>query len=375
MIWGVSEKMDTFREFKVVRKIVENEVITSFYLKPCDGMPLSRFKPGQFLTLRIEDEATGSPITRTYSVSSSPLELDYFRISVKRELAPAGQPELAPGMFSNYLHDRVEEGASIMLREPAGHFYLNEDSERPVVLLSGGVGLTPMVSMAHTLVRESTRKVWFVHACENGSTHAFGNEIKALAEHTPQLKHHVCYRMPTEADVKGQDYDDAGYVTSSLLQSLLPLDDYEFYLCGPPPFMEAEFKNLINLGVREDRISYEFFGPATVLRRAEEVADESSQTVQPVVKPTAPPADSPQVTFAASDITATWNPEFESILEFAESLGLSPEFSCRAGICNTCSCKLSSGEVSYSEEPLDEPEQGNALICCSVPESDVVLDI
>ena len=365
----------SFREFRVVRKVYESEVITSFYLEPVDEIPLSRFKPGQFLTFRTEEAGTGEQITRTYSVSSSPLDQGYFRISVKRELAPVGQPELPPGIFSNYLHDQVEEGSSIMLRGPSGHFHLNEDSDRPVVLLSGGVGLTPMVSMAHLLAQQASRNVWFIHACENGKVHAFSDEVRALASQNPKLKIHVCYRAPTGEDVKGEHYDTEGFVTGKLLQEVLPLDDYEFYLCGPPPFMAAEFVNLINLGVREDRISYEFFGPATVLRRPEDVTRESSQTVQPVTKAASSPSGSPQVTFSASNITATWDPSFPSLLEFAESLGLAPEFSCRAGICNTCLCKLAEGEVTYSEEPLDHPETGSALLCCSVPSSNLVLDL
>ena len=366
---------DDFRNFTVASKVKENDIITSFYLAPVDGKPLPTFHPGQFLTFRQKIAGVDEKVTRTYSVSSAASESNHYRISVKREPAPVDQPELPAGLFSNYLHDQLNEGDEILARGPSGHFYLNEETARPVVLLSGGIGLTPLVSMAHALVAQAKRKVWFIHACENGAVHAFADEIKALAEQSTDFKHHFCYRKPVAGDVQGKAYDSEGFVSSATLQSLLPIGDYEFYLCGPPAFMAAEFENLIALGVREDRISYEFFGPATVLRRTDNESHESSQTVQPIAEVTAVSGDSPLVTFKASNISAQWDPKFDSLLDFAESLGLSPDFSCRAGICNTCSCKMESGDVNYSEEPLDEPESGSALICCSAPVSDLVLDL
>lgn len=355
------------RQYEVSRKVVESDVISSFYLRPPDDKPLEAFRPGQFLTLDLVS-SNGETVRRTYSLSCGPAVEDCYRISVKRE---------ANGVGSRILHDETEIGGHITIHDPKGEFVLSEDSERPVVLLSGGVGLTPMVSMLHALAEENRRDVYFVHACDSGNVHAFGEEVRALAKRSERILSHFCYREPGIDDVPGRDFDSEGFVTKDLLQQLLPLDDYDIYLCGPTIFMQRMYDLLSELGVKADRITYEFFGDGEPLERSAKIQamDNGSTPEVALPQPTAISSDTPIVTFSASGVQVPWLGEHESILDLAEASGLSPAFSCRAGVCNTCECSLRVGELRYIQEPLCEPDQGRALICCSIPIGDVVLDL
>ncbi|WP_332311479.1 2Fe-2S iron-sulfur cluster-binding protein [Mesorhizobium comanense] len=348
----------------------ENAIITSFLLEPVQAQGWRPYQPGQFLVFRIpvSEETAGAKeyVLRNYSVSGSSSVVGTYRISVKREAAPA--PGLPVGVSSCFLHDKVEVGDVLSAEGPRGDFVLDMGSDRPVVLVSGGVGLTPMVSMLHALASTPDRRVVFIHACENGDVHALREEVLALAATRPGITVHFCYRYPTERDGSDRKFHSEGVVSREMLQRLLPLDDYDFYLCGPPPFMQAVYATVRVLGVPKTRIAYEFFGPATVL-------DIAPPTV------TAPPkveiaADDKAVVveFRKSGVKAAWD-GVSSLLEFAEEQGLEPEFSCRAGVCSTCKSRLIDGEVSYFEEPLDELEPGEVLLCCSRPRGSVVLDI
>lgn len=359
----------TPRSYRVVRKVPESTVITSFYLEAADDELLAPFTPGQFLTFKIEGLAPGV-IWRNYSLSGSPEWKATYRISVKRE--PAADPAYVPGLVSNHLHDQVNVGDVLVARGPEGRFTLDTQSDRPVVLLSGGVGLTPLVSMMHALARQRGRSTTFVHACENGSVHALGAEVRALAAEFPNLRTCFCYRTPGAGDVEGRDFDAPGIVSRELLQLLLPIDDYDFYLCGPPAFMEGVFGHLISLGVREERIRYEFFGPATVIRSTKTAAPTA---VRAESVPIADGGNVAMVSFTEFGITVPWDPKFECLLDFAEAQGLDPAFSCRAGICSSCECELSKGELDYPVEPLEMPPDGRALICCATPRGSISLKI
>lgn len=365
-----------FRPLKVIAKVRESSTITSFHLAPAEPGGWRAFEPGQFLVFRFPAENARGQVLRTYSVSCAPSHPGRYRISVKREAAP--QPGLPEGLGSCQLHDRVAVGDILMADGPRGDFHLDRMSSRPVVLLSGGVGLTPMVSMLHALVEQSDRRAIFIHACDNGDVHALGDEVRTLAASRPGMAAHFVYRFPTDADRAMARYQSEGMVTRELLQGLLPLDDYEFYLCGPPPFMQAVYRLVRSLGVAKERIAYEFFGPATVLEPDEAVA-------KPVPPPAAaahaavagaPAADGAiTVTFRKSGRSARWIDGAESLLSFAESQGLAPEFSCRAGVCGSCTTALVDGEISYFEEPLDDPGAGQVLICCARPKGNLVLDL
>ena len=363
-----------FRPLKVIDKVRESSTITSFHLEPAEPGGWRAFEPGQFLVFRFPADNERGHVLRTYSLSCAPGHPGRYRISVKREAAP--RPGIPDGLGSCHLHDAVEVGDILMADGPRGDFYLDRMSSRPVVLLSGGVGLTPMVSMLHALVEQSDRRAVFIHACDNGDVHALGDEVCSLAAARPRIETHFVYRFPTEADRAAQRHQAEGMVTRELLQRLLPLDDYEFYLCGPPPFMQAVFRLVHSLGVPKDRIAYEFFGPATVLEPDEALDKPAAAPVPPAVPAGVPAADGAiTVTFRKSGRSAPWVDGAESLLSFAESHGLAPEFSCRAGVCGTCKTGLVEGEVSYFEDPLDDPGAGQVLICCARPKGNLVLDL
>lgn len=376
-----------FRAFRVAKKVTESEIITSFYLEPCDGAPVWDVLPGQYLTLRVP--AVTGPVLKTYSLSCDPSERHHHRITVKREAGLNGAPD---GVGSCWLHDTVTVGDRIDIAAPRGTFVLNERSTRPVVLLSGGVGLTPMVSMLHRL-KDSGRDVYFLHACENSRVHALRDEVMTMVD--DRIRARFVYRTPEDGD----QCDAQGMIDKAFMQATLPIDDYDAYLCGPVPFMAAMYQLLQELGVPKAQIAYEFFGKAASLDKLvsqmaplkgpSKAASAAAPTIQALTFLTDPdawaaadevskpvlPSSQGQVTFRKSNASADWDGAAHSLLELAENAGLEPEFSCRAGICNSCKCMLVSGEVEYFEQPLTAPEQGKVLICCSRPNGSVVLDI
>lgn len=251
-----------FREFTVDKKVPESEVITSFYLKAKDGQPISDFVPGQYISIRSNIAGVTYTHIRQYSLSDAPGK-DYYRISVKRETAPDNIPD---GVVSNFLHDHIQEGDTVEVTAPAGDFTLNMASNEPVVLISGGVGLTPMISMLNTLVEQQPeRKVTFIHAAINSRTHAMHEHVKQLANNYEHVKYYVCYEKPTEQDRSEQRFDKEGYMDLDFLTTVLPDNKADFYFCGPVPFMKAVHQALRSWGVSEPNIHFEFFGPKDTL--------------------------------------------------------------------------------------------------------------
>jgi nitric oxide dioxygenase len=247
---------DGFRRFIVDRKVVESDVITSFYLKPEDGKALADFIPGQYISIKLVIDGEQYTHIRQYSLSSSPGK-DHYRISVKKETSPTN-PD---GMVSNYLHDQVNEGAILEISAPAGDFILDTEKNSPVVLLSGGVGLTPMVSMLNTLVeKQPEREVTFIHAAANGNLHALRDEVAEVSK-KGNVKTVVFYDSPTEEDRLKEHFDVEGYVTKEWISDNTNFMTADFYFCGPVPFMKMVFQSLKQLGVTEERIHFEFFGP------------------------------------------------------------------------------------------------------------------
>jgi ferredoxin-NADP reductase len=347
---------DRFTTFDVREVVKESDIITSFYLEP--RTPLARtFVPGEYLIFEHQPE-TGDPVRREYSISGT--RGDEIRVTIKHETAP--EDGMADGIMSTRFHNGVCVGDAVKAAGPMGAFTLDRTTERPVVLLSGGVGLTPVVAMAHDLAG-TPRETVFIHACENGKVHALGQEMHDLAVANNNLSIHTLYRAPTEADQQGRNYDTAGVITRDLLDRLVPGTHADFYLCGPGPFMAAMYDTLLEMNVDPDRISYEFFGPATVLK--------PKKTTE--AKPAA--SDAPMITFAKSGVEAAWDPAEENLLEFAEENGVMVDYSCRAGTCVTCMTKVTKGSVSYPVDPFEQPKEGYALLCCCVPDGDLELDV
>ena len=359
--------LEGFRTLVVDRKEPESETITSFYLVAEDGKPLPPFLPGQFLPLRLDIPGHPKPLTRTYSLSERP-HPEYYRLTIKRETPPRDQPDVPPGLSSNYFHDHVKPGTTLRTRPPRGKFFLDPHGESPVALMSAGVGLTPMVSMLNAIAEAgSGRPTWFIHGARNGAEHALGDHLRRLAGENDNIEVYIRYSDPRPENNEGRDYDSEGRIDAALFERLLPENGVDVYLCGPPPFMKSLFADLLAWGVPEDRIHYEFFGPASALHEGEEAKTGGGDCVEC--------ATDIEVTFARSGLTANWNPSFGTLLEMAEGLGLAPAYSCRSGICHTCLCDLEEGEVEYLEEPLDPPREGAVLICSSKPKTDVVIDV
>jgi nitric oxide dioxygenase len=247
---------DGFRSFIVDRKVVESDVITSFYLKPVDHKEIADFLPGQYISIKLEIDGEEFTHIRQYSLSDAPGK-DYYRISVKREAGTAN-PD---GMVSNYLHNTVTEGEILKVSAPAGDFVLDTEKNTPVVLLSGGVGLTPMLSMLKTVVEvQPERKVTFIHAAANGNVHALREEVESLAS-LDNVNSFFFYETPTEEDRKNNTFDVEGYVTEDWIANNIQTIEADFYFCGPVPFMKSINTSLMHLGINAERIHFEFFGP------------------------------------------------------------------------------------------------------------------
>jgi ferredoxin-NADP reductase len=355
-----------FRPFRVERKTVEDaaQSICSFYLVPTDGQPLPSFLPGQFLTFRLDvptAAGSGEQIVRCYSLSAAPRP-DHYRVSIKRVPAPAGG-ELPPGRSSNHFHDHVAVGDILQVRAPGGHFHIDR-GDAPVVLIGGGIGITPMLSMLHwCLAEQPGREVWLFYGVRNGREPIMKADLEALAAAHPNFRLRFCFSDPLPEDRLGQDYQHHGRVDVALLRTQLPLRPYHFYICGPTPMMESLVAALEDWGVPEARIHFEAFGPASIKRKPATAPVEALA-----------PASDIMVTFAKSGKQLAWQPASGSLLEFAEANGVKVDSGCRAGGCGSCQTTIQAGEVSYRQAPDYDPEPGSCLLCCCSPKTSVTLE-
>lgn len=344
---------DQWRQLRVTRIVDESSTIRSFYFEPDDGAGLPRFEAGQHLPVRIGVAEGEAPLVRTYSLSSAPSD-SFFRISVKRD-----------GRVSSHLHERIQVGDLIEARAPQGRFTVQADEHRPLVLLAAGVGVTPMLSMLREVIYQGerirrTRPTWFIQSARSLADLGFRDELYELATRAKDKIHALRLLSQPETHARvGEDFEVAGRVDVELLKALLPLDDYDFYLCGPGAFTQALYDGLRALRIGDDRIHAETFGPSTLIRQRDQLTPAVEQI---------PAASHPvKVLFTASAKEARWEPGGGSLLELAESRGLNPDFSCRGGSCGTCRTRLISGYVHYLNLPAEMPAEGDVLICCAVP--------
>lgn len=358
---------DGFREFRVVRRVYEDKegAICSFHLAPTDAKPLPSFKPGQFLTLRLSVEAGNAgagSVIRCYSLSDRPRN-DHYRISLKRVTAPEDQPTAAPGVASNFLHDHVREGDRLLVKAPSGHFHLIEEPPLPLVLIGGGIGITPMLSMLNFLLESgSRREIWLFYAVRKGSELMMREHLQSLAQAYANFHLHLCFSRPDDGEIEGVDYQHRGRVDISLLHNTLKLARYQFYVCGPRAMMESLVPGLAALGVDEADIHYESFGPATL------TSPRRSESIQPAERDLGS-----TVTFSQSGRRVAWDPDAGSLLALAQDLGIEVTSGCRAGSCGACQTPIERGEVEYSQEPDAEVEPGNCLLCITMPKGDLTL--
>ncbi|MBT2687947.1 NO-inducible flavohemoprotein [Bacillus sp. ISL-47] len=258
---------EDFRTFTVTKKVKESDVITSFYFSPVNGGEIADYLPGQYISVKLNIQGEEYTHIRQYSLSDSP-EKSYYRISVKKEEGTNEKPE---GKISNYLHNEVKEGDQIEISAPAGEFVL-EQTDKPIVLLSGGVGITPMLSMLrHIDASDLSNETTFIHAAINGNVHAFAEDIKNIEENNQLVKAYFCYEKPSEKDKEEKAYDKEGYITSEWLKSIVSNMDSLVYMCGPVPFMQAMYEALLEAGFKKENIRYEFFGPSMALKEPQSV--------------------------------------------------------------------------------------------------------
>ena len=349
-----------FRPLRVKDKRCESMNVTSLMLEPSDGRPLAAAMPGQFIVLRLKPAPNNPALLRSYSLSGDPSQ-ERWRLGVKRE------PHGAAGA---YVADVLKVGDVIDASAPRGAFTL-APGDSPVVLLSAGIGSTPVLAMLHALAAGgSRREVWWVHGARNGGEHAFAAEARALLQSLPRSHSHVRYSAPAPSDRPGVDFDGSGRLDVRVLQELGAPREADFYLCGPAAFMSALTADLASWGVSPERLHSENFGAGPSL---------TPGVVAAPPRPPHPPAraagSGPMVSFARSNLALRWDPAFQSLLELAEACDVPVRWACRTGVCHNCETGLIAGAVDYFVEPLTPPADGNLLICCSRPRADVVLDL
>jgi ferredoxin-NADP reductase/MOSC domain-containing protein YiiM len=348
-----------FRSMRVAHIQKESSSVSSFVLEPGDGQSFAAPQPGQFVVLRLPVEPGKPPVLRSYSLSGLP-GVDHLRISVKREVN---------GVGSLFMHTRVREGDVLDVSAPRGSFTLRP-GDSPVVLLSAGVGATPVLAMLHALAAEaSKRQVWWIYGARSSDDHPFVRESRSLLQQLGRGRSYIMYSRPAPGDREGVDFNASGHIDLDSLEKLDVPRNADFYLCGPPAFLQDMRKDLERWGVPGTQVHEEVFGTlATITPGMARVAHT------PHV-PSGPPGPGPSVSFARSGVTVAWDPKFQSLLELAEACDVPVRWSCRTGVCHTCMSGLIGGSVNYRPEPLDRPAPGNVLVCCSQPSADVVIDL
>ena len=349
-----------FRRVKVADVHRETSEVTSIVLADLEGSPLPPAHPGQYLALRFPPDKNTPPVVRSYSISGAS-DSGAYRISVKR----------GTGAGSRRLVDATEVGDKLEISAPRGEFILRAGG-RPVVLLSAGIGVTPVLSMLHSIKSasaEASREVWWIHAARSAKEHVFAEEARQLLAAIPGSHSAIAYSQPDPADELDRDFDFRGrWDLENLRKLAIPLGS-DIYVCGPAAFLTDMNRNLAALGVPQDAIHEEVFGGADSFEPGVKKAE-----VKPPHAPVAPGAG-PIVSFTRSGLAVPWDARFKSILELAEACDVPVRWSCRTGVCHTCECGILDGRLRYAPEPLERPALGNALLCCSIPESPIELDL
>jgi ferredoxin-NADP reductase/MOSC domain-containing protein YiiM len=347
-----------FRPLRVEDVVPESETVSSIHLAAANGPALPEARADQYLILRISGAGEPAPV-RSYSLSSTPGGGRY-RISVKRE---------PHGTVSTYLTTQLQPGAILMAAAPRGDFVLDADTG-PILLLSAGIGLTPVLSMLHELsARRSDREVWWIHGARGPREHPLAAEAHALLASLPHAREHVFYSAATAFE-RHQAHVAAGRLTADKLGTLGIPASASAYVCGPASFMAEMRQALLATGIDPARIHTEFFGAIPSVN-----SGVTTQPSRPPHPPPGPPGTGPRVTFARSGISAPFRATTRNLLELADACDIPTRWSCRTGVCHVCITPLLCGDIAYSPEPLELPGDGRVLICCAQPDTDVVLDL
>jgi ferredoxin-NADP reductase/MOSC domain-containing protein YiiM/ferredoxin len=350
-----------FRPLRVAEVRRETEHILSFVLEAenCGALPVPL--AGQFLVFNIHTEGQAAPIVRSYSMSGPP-EAGTYRVSVKRGAGPGSQ----------YFHDELRAGDLLQVSAPRGNFTL-ADSELPVVLLSAGIGATPLLAMLHQLAKTAAsldQEIWWCHGARNGQEHAFATETQDIFKRLRHGHTFIAYSAPNDSDRLGVDYDAKGHLKLAELQTMGVPRNAHFYLCGPANFLADMSAALKAWEVPNECIHSESFSSGPAMTPG--ISGTATKDPHP---PVGDPGTGPQVSFTRSGLTVPWNPRFGSLLEFAEACDVPVRWSCRVGVCHTCETGIIGGEVQYQPEPLERSAKGSLLICCASPKSEVQLDL
>jgi ferredoxin-NADP reductase len=348
-----------FRPLRVARRVRESGNVISLVLEPTDAQPLAAALPGQFIVLRL-GPGSAPALMRSYSLSGEPGTMHY-RVSVKRE---------AHGAAGAYIDDELQVGDTVPASAARGDFTLRP-GDTPVVLLSAGIGVTPVLAMLHALAAEaSTRDIWWLYGTRNGREHPFAEEARRLLKALAHGHSYICYSSPDPQDRPDVDFDTAGRLDTHVLRGLDLPRNADFYICGPSGFMSDLSAGLVALGVTPDRIHTEMFGAGPSI-----TPGIAASPRRPPHLPAGLAGTGPLVSFARSGLNVRWDSTFHSLLELAEACDVPVRWSCRSGVCHTCETGLVAGKTGYQPDPIDPPAEGNVLICCAQPESDIVIDL
>jgi ferredoxin-NADP reductase/MOSC domain-containing protein YiiM len=351
-----------FRPLRIAEVQRESVDVLSFTFESPDRTPLPAALPGQFLVLKLQPDPASAQVLRNYSISGPP-GANAYRISVKRE---------SRGLGSMYLHDHARAGDTLEVSAPRGNFTLAQAND-PVVLLSAGIGATPVLAMLHALVIASTgsaRDVWWFYGARDSTEHPFAAEVRELLGRLPHSHSFIAYSKPRPDDRPGEHYDAEGRLKFDIMEQLGVAKQSDFYLCGPSMFLDDFVAKLKDWGVLASRIHSEVFGPGASMTPG--IASTAQKTPH---QPSGEAGAGPLVSFTRSGLAVQWDSRFESLLELAEACDVPVKWSCRTGVCHTCECALIGGDVQYDPEPLYRPADGNTLICCSKPLTGIELDL
>jgi uncharacterized protein len=356
-----------FRKFVVDKKVVEAEGVLSLYLIPHDQKPLPLFAPGQFLTFRCSVSGHDKPLIRCYSLSCPPNKL-YYRVTIKRVPPPADHPDAPPGVVSNHFHDRVREGDILDVQAPRGNFNIDPSLQTPLVLIAGGVGVTPMLSMIGAIAASRSKRLTYLFlGVRNRLEHPEKDYLETIAQNHANIRIHTCYSQPTADCRLGRDYNFAGRISLDVLRRVLPSSNFDFYLCGPSEMMKSLLAELHAWGVPSDRVFTEAFGPA-------------SGKVLAAVPPPEPPTvetGAPsgwEIRFARSGRQLAWDNRCGNLLEFSRKNGIILDSGCETGNCGSCLVAIREGRIKHVGDVNADCEDGACLTCIAVPEGPLELD-
>ncbi|MBT3584790.1 MAG: 2Fe-2S iron-sulfur cluster binding domain-containing protein [Halobacteriovoraceae bacterium] len=352
-----------YRKFKVTELNKEANGITSVVFTPHDERPLPPFEPGQYLTFELNVPGQDKPLTRCYSLSDGPKENTY-RITVKKVPPPRDRPELPSGKSSTYFNEHVQVGYIIDLKAPSGAFHINLKENSGVVLIGGGIGVTPVYSMLKALDDlGSEREAWFFYGVRNDKEFIYAEDFKKIAVSNPNAKINICYSSAWDGPKDPNITYHNERVSVDLMKRLLPSSNYNFYICGPPPFMNAVVEGLTDWGAPKKKVHFEAFGPATVKK-----AKPAAKPVEGAEKIEIP------VKFARAGKDLKWCGNDETLLELGEANEVGMSSGCRVGNCGVCAVALKKGEIDYAKEPSFDIEKGTCLPCIGMPSSEVEID-